>query len=1151
MARRRKAAGLEIDVGLGLARVSEDVKELHRTLSGEFSKMEKGLSKALTFTGAVLGVGLLVGASNKLADAFGQLVAEGEKVGSVRDNFLALGGSVDSVERAKDATLGLVNAFDLMEIATKGLARGIPEFSTNLEQIAELGGRVGAAFGEDTKAGIERVSNALASVKSKQLEQIGVFQDQLKVLEEYRQAHGIYGRELSDIEKKEALRVDAISKLTEASERFFPVLDSVTNAHDAYKNKLGEVSKEIGIALNDTEELARVYRGLEAALESVDWQYVGDVASKALGRIIERLKNIYEYLTKIAGLRDSLEFITLENWVRGVDFILQLTDVSKLTKVVEEIQRLKNEIANFDEHAQHGISASDPAGLFTPQRDRDAMVAELERLERIREGYINHARQARVAEEQLAEARRNAGEAGRQAGEETGEALKKARIEAEKAAEEAKKLRKEWTDTVDALEEDILQEGIQLAIDKQDIQMFEKYITQLKVLLQKTLEEDVAKYVEAGIVRPEMAEKFRDLMVDRALTPLSEEYLQTGEEIIADLAEKQKEAFDNTIDFWESAFENAITGVTFSLSDALKRVAVGFAAQLATSVFGVFGGDISDLQGFGRALAQSFGFGTSEGGGGGFGLGAISGVGLAGVGDTLANVWANPSVFWEGLTGGMDVYSAPLGAEAAAQSGTMLADAGMVYGIMNAISEMSQIGQNTQETVEGIFTGGGAAIGSIWGPVGVAIGSTAGEIIGGIVGDLFEDSVHPERQARLDVESFLTKQLKASSAAGMPFQIFDAEGNMVPFEGFDFASFESMWKTPGWADTYEQNWDEDSRRTFQALGIALTEFLGVTEDVGGQIGVILQEALLGNLDNARLLLQSLGVSVDDLAAALMDMAKAGEISWQEWKTHVAGLSELSGEGLVAVGDLAGAYEQLSASGGAGMDSLIALQNMAIEALEAGITTVEEFGAALVEQGILSQEQWEEFANILAQHNIETMEQLAQAGENTLGSIVADLDTNIQLFEEWKEEIAGTAGEIEGLGEAWEDVPEKWKTDYVVNVVYHETGEPPEGVHDDFARQQFDMVTSGLTVAESGSGGSDFDFSFGDHRTPTGVGSLSRLARSFPVSGSGLNPIVVQYNVDARDASAGAETRIISALRTTQQLAAAQAVRQIRRHLRDL
>lgn len=95
------------------------------------------------------------------------------------------------------------------------------------------------------------------------------------------------------------------------------------------------------------------------------------------------------------------------------------------------------------------------------------------------------------------------------------------------------------------------------------------------------------------------------------------------------LQEGLQESFQNSVDFFADILTTTITGsaqdITEILTDALKRVAIGFGAQMLASMAGINISGITSAQGLGQSLASSAGFG----GGGVSGIGSLfSGSGL-------------------------------------------------------------------------------------------------------------------------------------------------------------------------------------------------------------------------------------------------------------------------------------------------------------------------------------------------------------------------------------------------------------------------------------------------------------------------------------------------------------------------------------------
>lgn len=281
--------------------------------------------------------------------------------------------------------------------------------------------------------------------------------------------------------------------------------------------------------------------------------------------------------------------------------------------------------------------------------------------------------------------------------------------------------------------------------------------------------------------------------------------------------------------------------------------------------------------------------------------------------------------------------------------------------------DLSQIGQSSKDTIQGIST----AIDTIFPGVGSAIGAGLNSVFGG--------SQDAQSVGRDQIEQWLEGQLGT---------------------GFDFGSMDVA--APGWADEWWSMAEDNSVTAFTAIGEGLTEMLGITEDIGPQIGFILSQNLGGNLDEARLLMNELGISAADLEDIIIKQGIAAGKSWHEIEVMLQGVTALSGEGLVAVGDLEGAFGRLIISGGKGADAVVNLRNLAIEAMEAGATSLADLEARLRASGKFTDAEITALMTSLGQRGITSLEQLGDASVRILGGVVADMLT--QLGENFGESV---------------------------------------------------------------------------------------------------------------------------------------------------
>lgn len=1071
-----RVGGILIDVAMNTAKIAESSRETKNLLERTFTDVGQKINNALKFTAAIASVYAVQRAIKDLHGTLTNLAAAGETAGSIRNQFEQLGGTADTIERAKASVLGMVDSFELMRLQNQAMIAGVPEVNKHFAAMAELGGRIADATGISMTQGIEKVNEAMKKASSRGLSQIGILIDQEKAYENYARQLGTEAKLLSESDQLQARRIAALEQIREKTQMLGEVSESTANAQTALSTAFDEAYKTIGIQVNESEDLAKAYRDLANAVDDLDWEYIGRVITAAFESMIISGKNLLP---------------VLENIIRGFDTFFNLSSEAKVVNIEGQIKNIEAAITRAEQAAERLPDIGKK--LFgDPSESIPAMEAKITSLREEQQKLLAATKETKPAVGELKTTFDNLGTSGANAGEKTGKALMAMKREAEKAAAEAEKLRKEWQQTIDSLHSDILKDGIKIAIDLKDRRAFESNLKDLADIFGKNLKEKLQNAIEKGVFTEEQADRFYNVMRDRFIEPFEREWTNKLEE-----AETENGTF--------------LDGFWGKFSELGSDAATGFSQELGAQVF--------------DALAN----------------------GVKGLSDALRGDGDLRIAFADMATGMADAVGMALGIPFI---GPMLDP---------FFQDLVQIGKNTESTIKGITS---ASLNALVPGLGV-LDSFLGNPIGGQVEKIwsknFGGTTEGEALGRQSFERWLEKALREAAEAGSRLSLRDSEGKFRPFEGnVVFGGSKSIWEKDGWDKNYEQRFDPNSRGVFQALGIAMTEFTGLAEDQGGKIGLVLQENLLNNLDNARLMLQTLGISVEELGEALFQAARQGEMSWLEFEVHMQNMSQLAGEGLVGVGDLEGAFLQLEASGGRGMQALIALQNLSIEAMELGITTVDELGAQMVQSGLLSAERWEQFAAILQNRGITTLEQLGSTEERVLGGIIADLDANVNLFEEWAKMAEETADQVNALGEAWYEVPEDWTTHYRVDVDV--VGDPlpndfnalggvynAAGKMSGFRVNKFALggVVSGPTLFPYRGGIGMMGEAGAEAILPLRRDSSGRLG-VIQTNASGGH--VVNFNIDARGAAPGVEQRILHTIQAYSQTAAAHAVRQIRKRL---
>lgn len=534
-----------------------------------------------------------------------------------------------------------------------------------------------------------------------------------------------------------------------------------------------------------------------------------------------------------------------------------------------------------------------------------------------------------------------------------------------------------------------------------------------------------------------------------------------------------------SVQSWQTFFENAITGVTFSLEDALKQVAVGFAAQIAASMSSELGGlDLSSPQSLGNSLAKIF-------------LGA-------GRPDGVAGPLMENGNFTAGVIGGDFSQLSEL------FGGANTAGAYVTAGLA-AFDKLSKIGRSSEDTAKGVASGVGAGLGAAFGgPVGAMIGEKIGSTAGkGIVHAFFGGS-DPQANARNDFASKLTEMLKgvgglnlAGSDGPVKLDSIDILGGRNKFDsgkgGFDFL----------------HSLSGQAQATFTALGAGFKKVFELKDGDAAQFGAILSENLLGDLDNARLLVRQLGVDFETLKGAILETAIAGDISWLEFNTQVAGLGDAFKPGLAALADVGTALESLKRSGARGFGAINDLRNLAQEAMEAGGNSLSDLTSILMAHGATAEEA-QQIITAAAGRGIKDLQGLAGASDEVAGSIVGDLDALGFGFKELSADVLSVKNALDQINSTTLQAK-----DLQVNVK----------VNDPHGALGGKVSVPGVGQVETGATRS------------ARVGNSRALKVSTTSSGN-------SYNIDARGADAGVEARILRALKTVEENATRNAVSRV-------
>lgn len=176
---------------------------------------------------------------------------------------------------------------------------------------------------------------------------------------------------------------------------------------------------------------------------------------------------------------------------------------------------------------------------------------------------------------------------------------------------------------------------------------------------------------------------------------------------------------------------------------------------------------------------------------------------------------------------------------------------------------------------------------------------------------------------------------------------------------------------------------------FQGVGAGFEELLGITSDLGVNIGAVLANNVGGSLNNLQLLVESTGKSFEDLKGAVVESFLDGKLSIDEALSSLHGIEQVSQKGIPdGLGMVDTAFKNIMAAGTKGGRALIdALKDVGYEANELGIKDFGGLVAELKKRMPESAAEIDKLFTALRESGIGTIDQLTSATtEGLLGAL---------------------------------------------------------------------------------------------------------------------------------------------------------------------
>lgn len=175
----------------------------------QFSGTASGIAPA--FRNAALGLGIFVGVASAAATQVGELAARSFEVQGVFNN-LAI-----SIEPARNATQGLISDFQLAKSANTLLSFGVVKTADEFAQLSQAAQALGVKLGLSAESTMESLSAALGRNSKLMLDNLGIILSIPEAEERYAKSLGKTAKNLTDTEKAEAFRKEAMKAIFAAA----------------------------------------------------------------------------------------------------------------------------------------------------------------------------------------------------------------------------------------------------------------------------------------------------------------------------------------------------------------------------------------------------------------------------------------------------------------------------------------------------------------------------------------------------------------------------------------------------------------------------------------------------------------------------------------------------------------------------------------------------------------------------------------------------------------------------------------------------------------------------------------------------------------------------------------------------------------------
>lgn len=336
-----------------------------------------------------------------------------------------------------------------------------------------------------------------------------------------------------------------------------------------------------------------------------------------------------------------------------------------------------------------------------------------------------------------------------------------------------------------------------------------------------------------------------------------------------------------------------------------------------------------------------------------------------------------------------------------------------------------------------------------------------GSIAGGIVDSLFGGGDSAGTEAKKSADKFFADIFDANRVAVVIDGKLTEISDLVFSGNQDGGLFSSL--------------PAATQAAFAGIGTAFEGLLGIAGDLGVNIGNVFANNLGGSLNNLQILVQQTGISFDQLRDQVVKAFLDGKLSATQAAEALRGIEQISQKGIPdALGAVDQAFQNLIDSGTNGGAALVdALGDIAAEATELSITSLDKVREFLTQSGKFTEAQISQIFAALAANGIDSIDELQNVTAEQAIQIVAALESAGFAFSE-------TGSAVTNIAEELNNIPSEINT--IVRVRYVAEGDSAAA---EAVGQKIQDVTSTFTPSGEGISTTSSASSGSSSRRPVG------------------------------------------------------------------